>query len=75
LIAALLFLIASVAFIVLSWNLEEPYTKWKTIRNRDLGWSEAEIRRVAANGKAHLLWGLMIIGALLFLLGFVVLFA
>lgn len=74
LVAAFLFLATGVIFMVLSWNLEEPYTKWKTI-SRNLGWSEIEIRRVAVNGKAHLLWSLMLIGALLFLLGFIVLFA
>jgi len=70
--AALLFLVAGVTFMILSWNLEEPFNKWKTI-SRDLGWSESKIREVAINGKAHLLWGLMVIGTLLFLLGFVVL--
>lgn len=74
LVAALLFLVASVVFMILSWNLEEPYNKWKTTRSKDLGWSETEIRKVAANSKAHKLWALMIIGVLFFLLGFVILF-
>src|SRR4030067_2821364 len=71
--AALLFLAAGITFMILSWNLENPFNKWKTI-SRDLGWSEAKIREVAVDGKAHLLWSLMIIGTLLFLLGLVILF-
>lgn len=72
--AALLFLAAGITFMLLSWNLEQPFSKWKTI-NRDLGWSEAKICEIAVNGKAHQLWGLIITGVLLFLLGFIVLFA
>ena len=72
--SALLLFVAGVIFMILSWNLEEPFRKWKTIR-RDLGWSEAKIREVAVNGKAYQLWAVMVIGVLLFLLGFVILFA
>ncbi len=72
--SALLLFAAGVTFTILSWNLEEPYRKWKAI-SRDLGWSEAKIREVAVNGKAYQLWALMAIGVLLFLLGFVILFA
>ncbi len=74
LVSALLLFAAGVTFIILSWNLEEPFRKWKTI-SRNLGWSEAKIREIAANGKAHRLWSLMILGILFFLLGLVTLFA
>jgi hypothetical protein len=70
--ASLFLLGASITFVVLSWNLEEPYHKWKTI-SRELDWSEAKIHEVAVSGKSRLLWGLMITGALLFFLGFVIL--
>lgn len=75
---AILFLASGVAFILLSWNLEEPFSKWKSIKEsktkgKDLDWTETEIRQVALSGKVYILWGLMVIGILLSALGFVIL--
>ncbi|MDP1624300.1 MAG: hypothetical protein Q8L64_00875 [bacterium] len=66
-----LFFIAGLSFIFLSWTLEEPNSKWKSI-NREL-WAEEEIMRVAANGKAPLLWSLFIVGVMTFIASFVTL--
>ena len=63
----LLFFVAGISFILLSWTLEEPNTKWKNI-NREL-WPEDEIRRIALNGMAPVLWCLLIVGILAFLGG------
>ena len=71
--AALLLFGAGIFFILLSWNLEEPFRKWKTI-GRDLGWSEQKILEISANGKSKQLWGLMILGILLFITGLAILF-
>ena len=60
----ILFFVAGISFIFLSWTLEEPNIKWKNT-NREL-WSGDEIRRIALNGKAPILWCLLIIGILAF---------
>jgi len=74
LVPTILFTIAGITFISISWALAEPHQKWRTI-NRELGWSENEIRKISIGDKTLLLWALLCIGFLSFLIGFVILFA
>lgn len=74
LMPTILFTIAGITFISISWVLAEPHQKWRTI-SRELGWSEDEIRKISVGNKACLLWVLLCVGFLSFLIGFAILFA
>lgn len=72
--SAALFFFSSVAFIILSWQLEDPFNKWKRIRERsDLGWDDPEKLEVAAGDGISRLWILLILGTVLLVCGSVVL--
>jgi formate/nitrite transporter FocA (FNT family) len=73
LVSTFLFSISGILLIFLSWKLEEPHAKWKSI-SRDIGWTESQITEIAIEKKGNSLWGLMIVALLFLISGLAILF-
>jgi len=73
---SLLLLIASIVFMITSWNLEESFSRWRAFKRgelKDLWPTQQETLQVIAGGKAPLCWCLLAVGLLLFLFALLVL--